>query len=489
MPRRSRDWELPHGLGGFKTGEGEVGGPQARKRKAQLDNANDNKKLKNITKTSIDQGSKRKYDVSPFPTHSSPTHEEAVNVANLLVGEHGAPYEPKELPPASEEVAGCGNVSDVTEATMRTLLSGAVTMGAANNMLVSLIAAFPAPKDSSWTIDWKFIRQSVAEEQLDQKKLAKVLSSGGLQNLKAGHIIQALQIIYDANMYRMSVLQKELDTGVATTVTKEHPEFPALSNLSAEKKASIIALLKKDALSLDWLHMLDDNRDILDVLQTIRGVSVKTASCVVLFSLQRPSFAVDTHVHRMCTWLGWVPDDVPGNAPEKTFYHCDLKVPDHLKYQLHQLFIRHGQDCFRCTGKSVPGTKQWNETECVLEKLLDRNLAHKKKGVAKNGGKGKQAGSASDEGNEAGVKDIDDEVKEDSMELVATIETDNTESAHPSSEEIKEETSDSEEKLVETAAVEAKKGRKRTRKDDDDDDYQETKPSKRARLSAGKKVG
>jgi hypothetical protein len=49
-------------------------------------------------------------------------------------------------------------------------------------------------------------------------------------------------------------------------------------------------------------------------------------------------------------------------------------VPDHLKYGLHQLFIRHGQQCFKCRKNTKPGTKAWeNALECPLEHLLDRS--------------------------------------------------------------------------------------------------------------------
>ncbi len=42
---------------------------------------------------------------------------------------------------------------------------------------------------------------------------------------------------------------------------------------------------------------------ILRELTEIRGVGVKTAACVLLFSLKRDVFPVDTHVHRICTRL------------------------------------------------------------------------------------------------------------------------------------------------------------------------------------------
>lgn len=101
------------------------------------------------------------------------------------------------------------------------------------------------------------------------------------------------------------------------------------------------------------------------------GIGIKTAACVTLFCLRMPCFAVDTHVHKFCRWLGWVPENAD---PDNCFRHGDFMVPDHLKYGLHQLFIRHGQVCFKCRKATKPGTKDWKEApDCPLEHLLDRS--------------------------------------------------------------------------------------------------------------------
>jgi len=45
-------------------------------------------------------------------------------------------------------------------------------------------------------------------------------------------------------------------------------------------------------------------------LSRFPGCGPKTISCVLLFNLQRPDFAVDTHVFRLTSAAGWVPSQV-----------------------------------------------------------------------------------------------------------------------------------------------------------------------------------
>jgi len=64
-------------------------------------------------------------------------------------------------------------------------------------------------------------------------------------------------------------------------------------------------------------------------------------------ALGRSIFPVDTHVHRLSRFLGWVPD----KATEVTaFFHLDIRIPDEYKYSLHNLLIRHGRMCRHCKG-------------------------------------------------------------------------------------------------------------------------------------------
>jgi endonuclease-3 len=97
--------------------------------------------------------------------------------------------------------------------------------------------------------------------------------------------------------------------------------------------------------SLDALWTMSDD-DVLRRLTEFEGVGVKTAACVLLFSLGRDVFPVDTHVHRLCNRLGLV-RDCP--TPEKTYEAMRGLIPRGKAYSLHTNMIRFG----RMTCRSV----------------------------------------------------------------------------------------------------------------------------------------
>jgi endonuclease-3 len=90
-----------------------------------------------------------------------------------------------------------------------------------------------------------------------------------------------------------------------------------------------------------------------DLLVGLRGVGPKTAACVLLFSLGRPYFPVDTHVHRVTRRLGLVPDEANAVTAQELI---QAAVAPKDVYDLHMLLIRHGREvclarrplCSRC---------------------------------------------------------------------------------------------------------------------------------------------
>jgi endonuclease-3 len=90
-----------------------------------------------------------------------------------------------------------------------------------------------------------------------------------------------------------------------------------------------------------------------DLLVGLRGVGPKTAACVLLFSLGRPYFPVDTHVHRVARRLGLVPEAADAVTAQQLI---QAKVAPGDVYALHMLLIRHGREvciarrpfCSRC---------------------------------------------------------------------------------------------------------------------------------------------
>ena len=83
---------------------------------------------------------------------------------------------------------------------------------------------------------------------------------------------------------------------------------------------------------------------LYDLLVALPGVGPKTAACVLLFSLDRPYFPVDTHVHRVAARLGWVP---PNATADQAYRLLAPLVPPGIRYDLHLALITHGRTVCR----------------------------------------------------------------------------------------------------------------------------------------------
>ncbi|HKY49995.1 MAG TPA: endonuclease III [Candidatus Limnocylindria bacterium] len=83
------------------------------------------------------------------------------------------------------------------------------------------------------------------------------------------------------------------------------------------------------------------SRSLWDLLLSLTGVGPKTAACVLLFSLGRPFFPVDTHVHRVARRLGLVDDRADAVTAQEVL---QANVPPGDMYALHMHLIRHGRE-------------------------------------------------------------------------------------------------------------------------------------------------
>jgi endonuclease III len=83
------------------------------------------------------------------------------------------------------------------------------------------------------------------------------------------------------------------------------------------------------------------DKELWDTLVALPGVGPKTAACVLLFSLDRPYFPVDTHVHRVAIRLGLVPPRSNAVVTQASFQES---VPEKDMYPLHMNLIRHGRE-------------------------------------------------------------------------------------------------------------------------------------------------
>jgi endonuclease III len=116
---------------------------------------------------------------------------------------------------------------------------------------------------------------------------------------------------------------------------------------------------REGSVDLERLRELDDD-EVERYLVSLPGVGPKTAACVLLFSMGRPGFPVDTHVHRVARRLGLIPPKttadqahrllLPGIAPE-------------LRYEFHMQLIRHGREVCKAVRPLC--------SDCVLLDLCD----------------------------------------------------------------------------------------------------------------------
>jgi endonuclease-3 len=76
-------------------------------------------------------------------------------------------------------------------------------------------------------------------------------------------------------------------------------------------------------------------------LMAMDGIGPKTAAIILLFSLGRPAFPVDTHIHRVSRRLGLIP---PKASREKAHELLEAMLPPETYYAFHLNLIRHGRE-------------------------------------------------------------------------------------------------------------------------------------------------
>ncbi|KAM3419019.1 hypothetical protein BST61_g4974 [Cercospora zeina] len=374
----ANDDELPHNLGAtLPTPDVEESDdkapPKKRTRRSGPVKEEPTIKLETAEEPSPERKTPKKaklalnHGVSPFPDYARPTREECEEVVRILEKKHGRVNVPKAIPPPSLDVAGCGEVPSVLDALIRTRLSANTTNSNSSTAFKGLVNRFGTLKSGigKGSVDWNAVRLA------PQQEVFKAIERGGLANVKSKDIKNILQMVYEENQERRAALAKSSE-GVA-----------GAQNETDGEKQKEIDKAEQEIISLDHLHSMSTN-DAIDKMITYPGIGAKTASCVALFCLQRPSFAVDTHVFRLVQYLGWVPKSTKKGQPKvdrnTTYSHCDARIPDEYKYKLHYLLIKHGKTCPRCRAATGQSSEGWSEG-CPIEHLVKRH-GEKKGGVS-----------------------------------------------------------------------------------------------------------
>lgn len=147
-----------------------------------------------------------------------------------------------------------------------------------------------------------------------------------------------------------------------------------LAKQKSEAIKNLISELSKNGkLNLNFVKGLDNNSAI-ERLTNFKGIGVKTASCVLLFALDRNVCPVDTHVHRTTNRIGIVNE----KTADKTFYALNKNFPERIAHSFHTNLIRLGREICKPTNPSCsvcPLLKVCKYTE----KNLNKKWAGKKR--------------------------------------------------------------------------------------------------------------
>jgi endonuclease III len=114
-----------------------------------------------------------------------------------------------------------------------------------------------------------------------------------------------------------------------------------LAPTKAPRVRAVLRALRDRRIALDDLALRRIRHDrLFELLVGLPGVGPKTAACVLLFSLDRPYFPVDTHVHRVAIRLGLVPRKA---TPVQTQEQLQAAQVSDQMYEVHMNLIRHGR--------------------------------------------------------------------------------------------------------------------------------------------------
>lgn len=189
----------------------------------------------------------------------------------------------------------------------------------------------------------------------------------------------------DKNSYRAFNNLKEKFKSweeVSSTPRYKIEQAIKVAGLGKQKSNSIKNFLsglknKNGRISLSYIKKMRDD-EVLSELTSYDGIGVKTASCVLLFAMDRNVCPVDTHVHRILNRTGLVKT----KTPDKTFYAINKNMPQKIAHRFHTNLIRLGREvckpakpnCAACPvlkvceykSKNLTGKVKYNKNEFML---------------------------------------------------------------------------------------------------------------------------
>jgi endonuclease-3 len=139
-----------------------------------------------------------------------------------------------------------------------------------------------------------------------------------------------------------------------------------LQRIKAKRIRETLARVREEYGSYDLSHLAElDVEEARLQLSAIKGIGAKSANCILLFSLGRPAFPVDTHVYRVLHRIG------VHRTRDMAAANLELRdaIPDGTHFVLHMNVIRHGREvcharrpaCVGCAVSDLCGYKDKTE--------------------------------------------------------------------------------------------------------------------------------
>ncbi len=115
-----------------------------------------------------------------------------------------------------------------------------------------------------------------------------------------------------------------------------------LANQKGPRIQAVLRAITEEIGSLDLSFLADlPAEQARDWLLRFKGVGPKTAAIVLLFSLDKPAFPVDTHIYRVTGRLGLRPEKM---SADKAHAHLEALFPPKTYYDVHLNIIRLGRE-------------------------------------------------------------------------------------------------------------------------------------------------
>lgn len=154
-----------------------------------------------------------------------------------------------------------------------------------------------------------------------------------------------------------SNLRREFSThkDISNATQKDIAEAIKVGGLSNQKSRAIKNIMEQliedfGRPTLLPLKKMDDD-ECENYLLSLPQVGKKTARCVMMYSLGRSVFPVDTHCWRIARRLGWVEKEGSDNTcRQKDMDRLQSLIPQEKRYTLHVNLVSHGRKC--CTPTS-----------------------------------------------------------------------------------------------------------------------------------------